>query len=110
MPHGIDLFRFHVCFFLQYKSFDNTPNICFFQISNFNLVKCIISTPVLIYEKTKGQVTLGPQMKKHGKAQEAYSSGLSTAPSVRRSNLIVLQISLQLLRHIQISFHPKASL
>ena len=48
--------------------------------------------------------------KKHGKAQEVYSSGLSTAPSVRRSNLIVLQISLQLLRHIQISFHPKVSL
>ena len=45
-------------------------------------------------------------MEKQGKAQEVYSSGLSTAPSVRRSNLIVLQISLQLFRHIQISFHP----
>ena len=39
-----------------------------------------------------------------------YSSGLSTAPSVRRSNPMVLQISLQLLRQIQISFHPKVSL
>ena len=49
-------------------------------------------------------------MEKHGKAQEVYSSGLSTAPSVCRSSLIVLQISLQLLRPIQISFHPKVSL
>ena len=48
-------------------------------------------------------------MEKHGKAQEVYSSGLSTAPRVRRSNLTVLQISLQLLRHIEISFHPKVN-
>ena len=35
MPRGIDLF--HLCvLFLLYKSFDNTLNICFFQISSYS--------------------------------------------------------------------------
>ena len=36
MSHGIDLFRLYVLFF-QYKSFDNTLNICFFV--TFHLIQ-----------------------------------------------------------------------
>ena len=54
MPRGINLFCLYVLF-SQYKSFDDTLNNCFFQISTlyYLIVKCIISTPVLIMKRQR---------------------------------------------------------
>ena len=57
-PVGIDLFSLYVLF-SQYRSRDNTLGNRFFQISSYSLAYLRI-----IYEKTMGQVLLGPAIGK----------------------------------------------
>ena len=57
-PVGIDLFSLYVLF-SQYRSRDNTLGNRFFQISSYSLAYLRI-----IYEKTMGQVPLGPAIGK----------------------------------------------
>ena len=65
----MDLFSLYVLF-SQYRSCDNTLENCFFQISSHSLANVCI-----IYEKTKGQVPLGPLLgKQNMQAKEVYSS------------------------------------
>ena len=62
-----DLFSLYVLF-SQYRSCDNTLGNCFFQISFYSLAYVRI-----IYEKTNGQVPLGPLLGKQNKqAKEVY--------------------------------------
>ena len=53
-----DLFILYVLF-LQYRSCDNTLEDCFFQISSYSHTYGRIT-----YEKTKGEVPLGPLLGK----------------------------------------------
>ena len=54
--------------FSQYSSYDNTLENCSFQISSYSCAYVRI-----IYEKTKGQVSLGPLMGKQNiQAKEVY--------------------------------------
>ena len=55
---AIDLFSLYVLF-SQYRSRANTLENCFFQISSYSPAYLRI-----IYEKTKGQVPLGPLLGK----------------------------------------------
>ena len=64
---SIDLFSMYVLF-SQYSSCDNTLENCFFQISCYSRAYVRI-----IYEKTKGQVSLGPLLGKQNiQAKEVY--------------------------------------
>ena len=56
---AIDLFSLYVLF-SQYMSCDNTLENCFFQISSYSRAYLRV-----IYEKTMGQVRLGPGKTKH---------------------------------------------
>ena len=56
--YEIDLFSLYVLF-SQYRSCDNTLKNCVFQISS-----CSRAYVRIIYEKTKGQVPLGPPLGK----------------------------------------------
>ena len=63
----IHLFSLHVLF-SQYRSCDNTLGNRFFQISFYSRAYLRI-----IYEKTKGQVPLGPLLGKQNiQAEEVY--------------------------------------
>ena len=54
--------------FSQYRSCDNTLGNCFFQITPYSRAYLRI-----IYEETKGQVPLGPLMRKQNlQAKEVY--------------------------------------
>ena len=55
---AIDLFSLYVLF-SQYRSSDNTRENCFFQILSYSRAYLLI-----IYEKTKDQVRLGPLLGK----------------------------------------------
>ena len=55
---AIDLFSLYVLF-SQYMSCDNTLENCFFQISSYSRAYLRV-----IYEKTMGQVPLGPLLEK----------------------------------------------
>ena len=54
----IDLFSWYVLFF-QYRPYGNTLENCFFQILSYSCAYLLI-----IYEKTKDQVPLGPLLGK----------------------------------------------
>ena len=74
----MDLFSLYVLF-SQYRSCDNTLENCFFQISSHSLANVCI-----IYEKTKGQVPLGPLSgKQNMQAKEVYSSHFETIQDSR---------------------------
>ena len=63
----IYLFMLYVLF-SQYRSCDNTLGNCFFQITPYSRAYLRI-----IYEETKGQVPLGPLMRKQNlQAKEVY--------------------------------------
>ena len=55
---AIDLFSLYVLF-SQYMSCENTLENCFFQISSYSRAYLRV-----IYEKTMGQVRLGPLLEK----------------------------------------------
>ena len=63
----IDLFSLYILF-SQYRSCDNTPENCFFQISSYSRAFVRI-----IYEKTKGQVPLEPLLgKQNMRVKQVY--------------------------------------
>ena len=67
IPVEIDLLSLHVSF-SQYRSCDNTLENCFVQISSYSRAYLRIN-----YEKTKGEVPLGPLLGKQNiQAKEVY--------------------------------------
>ena len=57
--------------FSQNRSFDNILENCFFQISSYS--RAYVSW--MIYKKTKGQIPLGPLLRKQNiQAKEVYKS------------------------------------
>ena len=85
----IDLF-YLVSFVFQYRSCDNNLENCFFPISSYSRAHVRI-----IYEKTKGQVPLGPlEGKQNIQAKEVYSFSHSVlSPLLPPPSLLVISAS-----------------
>ena len=81
---SIDLFMLYVLFF-QHRSRDNIPENCFFEMSSYSRAYVRI-----IYEKTKGQVPLGPLLGEQNiQAKEVYWTIPRSTRKYKMSQLII---------------------